>query len=139
MCLKDKEALKTMSAIQNFSSVHIMFRLLVHLFLLLPGIAFAQDWSRDNCLLVPPVVLIPSVLRHIYLCKAKGALVFPYWPSSVFWPILWSSYRPWITGAITMAGSIALVQGIHKNSLLGSSDFNGLVCAIYIDCSEVLL
>merc|ERR1711915_61067 len=27
------------------SSVHIMFRLLVHLFLLLPGITFAQDWS----------------------------------------------------------------------------------------------
>ena len=58
--------------------------------------AFTQDWSGENCLLVPPVVLISSVLKHIFLCKAKGTLVIPWWPSSVFWPLLWPSYRQWI-------------------------------------------
>ena len=37
--------------------------------------AFVQNWSNDNCLLVPPVIFIPSVWRHLYSCKAKGALV----------------------------------------------------------------
>ena len=99
--------------------------------------AFAQDWSGENCLLVPPVVLIPAVLDHIHMCKAKGTLVFPWWPSSVFWPILWSSYLTWIKGRIYMKGPNALEQGRNKNSLLGSSNFNGLVCAIQIDCTHV--
>ena len=87
-------------------------------------------------MLVPPVVLIPSVLDHIHMCRAKGTLVFPWWPSSVFWPILWSSYITWIKGFITMEGSNSLVQGRNKNSLLGSSEFNGLVCSVHIDCTH---
>ena len=33
--------------------------------------AFSQNWSGENCLLVPPVTLIPSVLKHIYWCKGN--------------------------------------------------------------------
>ena len=99
--------------------------------------ALAQDWSKENCLLVPPVLLIPSVLRHLYLCKGRGALVFPWWPSSPFWPLLWSCYRTWITGMITLEGSDILELGNNKNSYLGSDTFTSPVCAIYIDCTEI--
>ena len=30
--------------------------------------AFVQDWHSENCLLVPPVVLMPSVLKHFNTC-----------------------------------------------------------------------
>ena len=95
--------------------------------------AFSQDWSGENCLLVPPVVLIPSVLKHIHSCKGKGTLVFPWWPSSVFWPLLWSCYTPWIKGFISFEGSNLLQQGRNKNSLLGSQYFTGAVCAVNLD------
>ena len=37
--------------------------------------AFVQNWSGENCLLIPPVVLIHSVLDHIHMCRAKGTLI----------------------------------------------------------------
>ena len=95
--------------------------------------AFSQNWSGENCLLVPPVTLIPSVLKHIYWCKGKGTLIFPWWPSSVFWPLLWSCYKPWVAGCVSFEGSSTLEQGRNTNSLLGSREFNGLVCAVYMD------
>ncbi len=98
--------------------------------------AFAQNWANENCLLVPPVVLIPSVLKHLYSCKSKGALVFPWWPSSPFWPILWSCYKAWIKEVITVDGFSALQLGRNKNSLLGSKNLNSLVCVAYIDCTN---
>lgn len=93
--------------------------------------AFAQNLGNENCLLVPPVVLIPSVLKHLYSCKSKGALVFLWRPSSPFWPILWSCYKTWIKEVITVDGSSALQLGRNKNSLLGSKRFNSLVCVAY--------
>ncbi len=98
--------------------------------------ALAQDWSKENCLLVPPVLLIPSVLRHLYFCKDRGALVFPWWPSSPFWPLLWSCYRAWIMDMITVKGADILELGNNKNSLSGSHKFNNPVCAILIDCTK---
>ena len=84
--------------------------------------AFAQNWANENCLLVPPVVLIPAVLKHLHLCNGKGALVFPWWPSSPFWPLLWSCYR-WMKGFITFEGSSALQLGRSK-------------CVDYINCTN---
>ena len=86
--------------------------------------AFSQNWSRENCLLVPPVTLIPSVLKHIYWCKGKGTLIFPWWPSSVFWPLL----LPWVAGCVSFEGLSTLEQGRKT-----FHEFNGLVCAVYTD------
>ena len=97
--------------------------------------AFAQNWSGENCLLVPPVVLIPSVLQTLLNCKAKGTLVFPQWPSSVFWPIMWLHYKIWIKGFVSVKGENALELGRNKNSLLGSQRFKGVICAVFIDCT----
>ena len=47
--------------------------------------AFTDDWSNDLNWLCPPISSIGSVIRHLKLCKAKGALLVPVWPSSYFW------------------------------------------------------
>ena len=98
--------------------------------------AFPQDWSAENSFLVPPVALIPSVLYHLQSCSGIGVLVFPWWPSSPFWPLLWVNFRPFIQGILTMPGNLALVQGRNTNSLLGSPQFRSTVAAIRLDFSH---
>ena len=49
--------------------------------------AFTDDWRRDHNWLCPPISCIGSVLRHLILCKARGALLVPIWPSSSYWPL----------------------------------------------------
>ena len=50
--------------------------------------AFTDDWSNDLNWLCPPISSIGSVIRHLKLCKAKGTLLVPVWPSSYFWPLI---------------------------------------------------
>ena len=95
--------------------------------------AFAQDWSGENALLVPPVTLIQAALNHLYFCHGRGVLVFPWWPSSSFWPVLWSKYRPYIKQLFTMSGNMALKHGRNTNSLLGSPHFDGIVAAVILN------
>ena len=51
--------------------------------------AFTDDWSRDHNWLCPPILYIGSVLRHLILWKARGALLVPIWPSSYYWPLIY--------------------------------------------------
>ena len=39
-------------------------------------------------LVVPPVHLVPRVIRHAQNTNAKGTLVVPQWLLSPFWPLL---------------------------------------------------
>lgn len=50
--------------------------------------AFSVSWAGENNWLVPPIYLIPKVLRHVVLCKATGTIVVPHWISAPFWPLL---------------------------------------------------
>ena len=50
--------------------------------------AFNFHWSNEINYLVPPVFLIPKIIKHIEKCTFKGILVVPYWPSAVSWPLL---------------------------------------------------
>ena len=50
--------------------------------------AFAYDWRSDLNWLVPPVCLIPRVLKHLVNCRARGVLVVRKWESSLFWPMI---------------------------------------------------
>ena len=50
--------------------------------------AFCYDW------LVPPVFLVPRVIRHLTNCKASGTLIVPKWVSSPFWPMLFGTHSP---------------------------------------------
>ena len=97
--------------------------------------AFAQDWTGENVLLVPPAVLIPQVLNHFCSCQGRQVLVFPWWPASPFWPLLWTTYRPYIRDLITKPGNTALVHGRNKNSILGSPEFTGIMAMVKLSIS----
>ncbi|MCP3663685.1 MAG: hypothetical protein GY696_14550 [Gammaproteobacteria bacterium] len=50
--------------------------------------AFAYDWSDDNNWLVPPLFLVPRVIKHLRESRARGTLIIPKWPSQCYWPLL---------------------------------------------------
>ena len=50
--------------------------------------AFTCSWTEDNNWWVPPVHLVPRVIRHAQNTKSQGTLVIPKWLSSPFWPLL---------------------------------------------------
>ena len=97
--------------------------------------AFSFDWSKEFCLLVPPVSVIGKALNHLLLCKAKAVLVVPEWPSSYFWPILMRDFCQFIKNTLTVKGNKVLIHGYNTNSLLGSNNFQGNMIAILLDCS----
>ena len=97
--------------------------------------AFAFDWHRENCLLVPPVAIIGRVLFHLRTCRAKGVLVAPLWKSAYYWPLICSDFQPFIKDVLVVKASNVLVQGRNKNSLLGSDSFSSMMLALQLDCS----
>ena len=52
--------------------------------------AFTSAWDEENNWWVPPLHLIPRVIRHAWSTKAKGTLIIPQWVSSPFWPLLFT-------------------------------------------------
>ena len=96
--------------------------------------AFAMDWSSENNWLVPPVRLIPAVLRHVKVCKAVGSLVIPVWSSAPFWPLLFSPYSEFkqlVRFSIKFSDpSNIFVQGRNKNSIFGSKSFTSHVMCL---------
>ena len=79
---------------------------------------FFQSLDSENCLVVPPVMLIATVLH--YLKGTLATLVIPFWPSSRFWPLITCIYA-------------AAVHGRNTNFLLGSKSFRGQVAGIRFD------
>ena len=55
--------------------------------------AFTDDWSSGLNWLCPPLSSIGSVIRDLKLCKAKGTLLVPVWPSSYFWPLIYPNEK----------------------------------------------
>ena len=99
--------------------------------------AFTHNWFGENVLLVPPVSAIGRALTHLRLCKAKGVLVVPQWPSSYFWPIIQNDFSHFIKDIKIYKGKNVLCHGLNKNSLLGAPYFKGDILAIVIDCTRV--
>ena len=97
--------------------------------------ALTYDWKGENVLLVPPVNAIGQALAHLRICKAKGVLVAPKWPSSYFWPLLRNEFSPFISEINVFKGKNVLCHGHNKNSILGSPDFEGEVISVALDCS----
>ena len=50
--------------------------------------AYTEKWGEAFGLFVPPVNLVPRVLKQIQEQRARGVLVIPFWPSAAFWPLL---------------------------------------------------
>ena len=96
---------------------------------------FSANWEGENCLIVPPVSIAGRALRHLKLCKSRGVMVVPFWPSAHYWPMLKTEFSHYIRDCIRVKGSKVLTHGLNTNSLLGSDQFLGDVLALYIDCS----
>ena len=97
--------------------------------------AFSFDWEDEFCLLVPPVCIVGTTLQHLRVCRGKGVLVVPFWPSAAFWPMLINDFNVFIKDFLKVKGKNVLKHGYNCNSLLGSQDFKGNVLALLIDCS----
>ena len=96
--------------------------------------AFTQNWEGENVLMVPPVSAVGRALRHLLLCRAKGVLVVPRWPSSYFWPLIHNEFFRYITDIKIFKGNKVLCHGLNKNSLLGAPYFNGDVMMVALNC-----
>ena len=96
-------------------------------------IFFVHSLDSDNCLVVPPVVLIARVLHYLKVQRALATLVIPFWPSSRFWPLINCSYAAAVQGYVLEDGCRALMHGRNTNSLLGSKCFRGQVAGITFD------
>lgn len=78
--------------------------------------AFFQDWQHENCLVVPPVVLLSKVLIFMFRCNVRGTLVVPYWPSAPFWPLLVHKFWDFVVDYSFFEGRLALRQGRNTSS-----------------------
>ena len=50
--------------------------------------AFTCDWGHDTNWWCPPLFLVPRLLKHARVTRAKGTLVIPRWISAPFWPLI---------------------------------------------------
>ena len=86
--------------------------------------AFAQDWSRHNNWLCPPVYLTCKVIKHMEICSAQGTLIVPLRKSAHFWPILCSDGFHWglfiHVWVILPSLPNLFIRGKAKNSIFGS-------------------
>ncbi|KAK3095785.1 hypothetical protein FSP39_019082 [Pinctada imbricata] len=99
---------------------------------------FSVDWSKENNWLVPPVSLIGKCLRYIVECKAKGTLIVPKWPSSYFWPLLFSgqNFKHFILEVLEFhKANQVFEQGMNRNSIFGTKITSSSVLAIRFDSS----
>ena len=94
---------------------------------------FVQNLESENCLVVPPVSLIASAPHYLSLQKARATIVIPVWPSSSFWLLFTSQYKPFKKGCFQQNGSEALTLGRSLNSFLGSVNFTGNVVTVRLE------
>ena len=85
--------------------------------------------------MVPPVSLVARTLHYLKMCRGRGVLVAPCWPSAAYWPILQELGSRYATDFLKVKGNRVLSLGHNKNSLLGSPDFAGYMLAVGLDCS----
>ena len=95
--------------------------------------AFTQDWAATSLnWICPPVKFIIPAINHLRLCRAKGIIIIPQWPSSHFWPIIHNglSFQDYIK-------KVLILRPYYISS--SNSVFNGLVkfntLALLIDFS----
>ena len=84
-----------------------------------------QNVENENYLVVPPVTMITKAIHYLYVSRAIGKVIVPFWPSAYFWPVITRKFRDYVTGYEAIKGKWALRHGRNTNSLLGSNAFDG--------------
>lgn len=69
--------------------------------------AFTCDWGHNTNWWCPPLVLIPRLLKHAEVTRAKGTLVIPQWVSAPYWPLIFP-------GSISLAGFVKGIRELPK-------------------------
>ena len=87
--------------------------------------------------MVPPIQLIPRVIKHVYGSQSRAVLVVPVWPSAVFWPFLIKedgSFHSFVVDVVyTQNGKDACSKSYNKESLFGSDNFNSPVAFMLLN------
>ena len=97
---------------------------------------FFQSLRGENCLVVPPVGIIPRVLRYLKSQQAVGTLVVPLQPSSHFWPLIAHQNSCYFVALTIHIGNEVLTHGRNFNSLLGSDLFTGNIIAFRLNFTD---
>ena len=95
--------------------------------------AFHFTWQNDMVFLVPPVHLIPDTVRHIETYLVKGVLLVPYWPSALFYPLLFhnDSLKAIFSDSIYFDESQPCFKvGKSRRGVIGSPEFSSGVLAL---------
>ena len=94
--------------------------------------AFCYDWVGENNWLVPPVSLVPRVIRHLAHCKAVGTLIVPEWVSSPFWPMLCriESHYHSVKGIVTFTDVAGIFIRGSSESIFDGPKFKSRVLAV---------
>ena len=98
--------------------------------------AFRYSWANENNYLVPPVYLIPKVLKHLEFFKSKGVLVTPYWTSAAFFPLICNRdnhFPTFVKEAVYIEdGKSCVTQGKNLECFIGSPKFQSGILALKI-------
>lgn len=102
--------------------------------------AFAFNWGEVNNWLVPPVCLVPRVIKHMVKCRAFGTLIVPKWPSSLFWPLIVEfgrdKFRDFVQEYVEYEQpSNFFIAGSCKDNLFAISPFCSNVLVLRINCA----
>ena len=99
--------------------------------------AFHYSWAGENNYLVPPVYLVPRVLRHMKYYKAKGVLVVPYWKSAIFYPMIITptgEFQNFIKGSLYFDDWRSCIkQGTNEKCFIGSENFKSGILALNVN------
>ncbi len=99
--------------------------------------AFSVSWEGENNWLVPPIVLIGQVIKHVKASRAMATLIAPAWPSAPFWPLLFSKYSSFANMIVRYRrfhhSRDIFIQGRNKNSIFGSDKFSSDVICVRLD------
>ena len=99
--------------------------------------AFCHDWAGENNWLVPPVFLVPRVIRHLAECGAEGTLIVPEWVSSPFWPMLFglqSLYSSFVRCTIIFSDVSGVFVRGSTDSIFDGPKFKSRVLAVRLSC-----
>ena len=76
---------------------------------------FFQSLSGENCLVVPPVSIVPRVLHFMKLQYAVGTIIIPLWPSAHYWPFISHIYNKYLAAYSIHNGKEVLCHGRNPN------------------------
>ena len=49
---------------------------------------FTSHWGGEFNWWCPPIAMVGEALKHAKLCRSKGVIFVPEWPSAYFWPLI---------------------------------------------------